>query len=671
MNWVGRLFRGVVARREAPPASHASDVQSFLSAGNALLAEGKLDAAIEQYRLATHTQPSSAEAHLNLGFALIERGQSVQAAPSLERAVDLAPSSHDARYVYGKLLLDDRQVLAAIRQLERAVELDPTFVVAYRDLAKALHDAGDHERALTVLAAGIDVDARSADLHFYMGNVLLQLTQLTRAVECYRRALALAPNYGAVYANLAQALFNLSEYRAGQLAARTAVELNPESSLARSNLLMALSIDPSCSSTAYVDEARRYGELVTQKPSDPRAGRPFEAFEPERRLRVAFLSGDLHNHPVGYFLEGLLASWDGAGMEPLAYSNHDYQDELTSRLKSHVRKWHAIWGLSDVDALEQMRSDRIDVLVDLSGHTPYNRLPLLAQRAAPVQLTWLGYWASTGVPAIDYLLTDAVSTPAADIDQFTETARCLPDTRLCFSIPTGDNLPSVSELPALSRGHITFGSFQRLSKLTDEVLILWGRVLTALPASMLRIQSKQIADSDARTSLVQRLSNAGIAPARVQLFKDTGRQDYLAAHSEVDVLLDTFPHGGATTTCEALWMGVPTLTLSGPTLLSRQGASLLTCVGLSEWIARDESDYIARAVDHASGIAQLAELRATLRDRVTRSALFDAPTFARSFQREIRKMWREKCHDVQVDNAPFRSRPSDQGAHDGNEPEPT
>jgi predicted O-linked N-acetylglucosamine transferase (SPINDLY family) len=360
-------------------------------------------------------------------------------------------------------------------------------------------------------------------------------------------------------------------------------------------------------------------------------------------LRIAFVSGDLRNHPVGYFLENVLAHWKGEEMAVTAYSNHPACDDLTARLQATVTTWRDISGLNDDEAAGLIEADQIDVLIDLSGHTAYNRLPMFARRVAPVQVSWLGYWASTGVPAIDHVIADPISVPAPHRLQFTENVWYLPSTRLCFSAPTTAETAAVSELPASRNGYVTFGSFQRVTKINDGVVRLWAEVLAAVPQSLLRLQSAQLGDASARSRLLARFAANGVDASRLQLFGPDTRSAYLAAHAEVDILLDTHPHSGATTTCEALWMGVPTVTLAGKTLLSRQSASLLTCAGLADWVAADEAGYVECAVRQARDQAGLSLLRAVLRDQVTRSPLFDAAQFTADFQGAMHAMWQRRA----------------------------
>jgi protein O-GlcNAc transferase len=294
-------------------------------------------------------------------------------------------------------------------------------------------------------------------------------------------------------------------------------------------------------------------------------------------------------------------------------------------------------GLSDEAAARLIHADGVHVLIDMSGHTGYNRLPVFAWKPAPVQVSWLGYFATTGVAEIDYLLADQVGVPEARQAQFTESLWYLPDTRLCFTAPAADL--AVAPLPALANGRITFGCFQNLTKVNEGVLELWGKVMAALPDATLRLQCKQFSEPALVAQLQQRLQRHGIDPARVATHGSAQRAAYLAAHAEVDMILDTFPYPGGTTTCEALWMGVPTLTLAGDSLLARQGASLLSAAGLAQWVANSQEEYVAKAVAFASDLPELAALRAGLREQVLASPLFDAPRFARHFEEALWGMW--------------------------------
>lgn len=604
-----------------------------------MLGNGRLEEAAARYRLAAEAAPHNADAHVNLGFVLLELNRPAEALPVLRQAAVLAPDSADAHYLLGTALAKLHQPAASVPAFERALALNGDFVAAHRDLAKALHDIGQHARAKALLHTAAALDPRSPDLYLFLGNIALHEMELDAALASYDRALAIEPKLAVALSNKSQALLQLSDFDGAAAAARRALALDPSLHFARSNLLMTLSSDGHTSPQAYLEEARRYGEAVTPATilsTVRRTGGLAGAGQP---LRIGFVSADLHNHPVGFFLDSVLAHWDPRGkMDAIAYSNRAAGDELTARLKGRFSEWHDISSLDDDTAARKIAADRIDVLVDLSGHTAENRLPVFARRPAPVQVSWLGYWASTGVPAMDWLIADPVSVPPEQRGFFSESICYLPDTRLCFTAPGGDGVPEVATPPVVAKGHVTFGSFQRLTKLHDAVLTLWAQVLAAVPGSRLRLQSKQMQDPTARRQLLARLQRVGVDARRVELVPASARLAYLAAHAEIDILLDTFPHSGATTTCEALWMGVPTVTLAGSTMLARQGASLLGCVGLADWVARDEAHYVELAVRHAGDIDALACLRAGLREQAAASPLFDAGRFAAHLQAALRIM---------------------------------
>jgi len=360
------------------------------------------------------------------------------------------------------------------------------------------------------------------------------------------------------------------------------------------------------------------------------------------------VSGDLHSHPVGYFAEGViaaLASSMSERLELIAYPSHFHTDALTERIKACCSGWHSAVGLSDERLAERIRDDGIDILIDLSGHTAHNRLPVFAWKPAPVQATWLGYFATTGVAQIDYFISDAWSLPQTEEIYFTEKVWRLPETRLCFTRPDVDVL--VSPLPALTNGYVTFGCFNNLTKMNDAVVALWARILGTVAGSRLFLKARQLNDASVRRSIVGRFAAQGIDIDQLILEGASPRAQYLSAYGRVDIGLDPFPFTGGTTSAEGLWMGVPVLTLTGERFISRQGGGLLMTSGLPEWIAADTDDYVARAVSHAGDIHRLAVLRNGLRQQVLASPLFDAPRFAGHFEAALRGMWTLWCNKQQ------------------------
>jgi len=581
--------------------------------GNVLKDLGQLDEAVACFRNALKIRPDSAEAHNNLGTALKELGRFDEALASYRLALTVRPDFADALFNQGNILMATGKLDDAVVSYRKTIALKPAFADAYLNLGTSLKERNQFDDAIASYQRVIELKPGSAEAYGNIGSILKELGQIDGAIENYRRALELKPDY---------------------------VE-------AQSSLLFILNYTARHTHAFRLEEARRYGRMIAEKVSAR-----FDTWQCEKqpqRLRVGMVSGDLRSHPVGYFLESLLAHIDPARVELIAYPTNLIADALTAGIKPHFAAWKPLSGLNDEAAARLIHADGVHVLLDISGHTAHNRLPVFAWKPAPVQIAWLGYFATTGVVEMDYLVADRVGVPKAHRSDFSEQVRYLPETRLCFSPPEVD-LP-VAPLPAKINGHITFGCFQSLSKIGDEVLAAWASVLVALPGSRLRIQCKQLGDSKVAEQMLQRLHQLGIDPVRVALLGGVSREAYLAAHAEVDMLLDTFPYPGGTTTCEALWMGVPTLTLAGDTLLSRQGASMLTTVGLEDWIATSVEDYAARALAFARDLPELAALRAALRKRVRMSPLFDAPRFAHDLEDALWSMWREQTEKIPVKSA--------------------
>jgi protein O-GlcNAc transferase len=529
----------------------------------------------------------------------------------------------------------------ALPALHNTAKLSPHNAEAHNNLGVALQERGQLDDAVTSYRNAIRINPAFVEAHYNLGNVLCELGRLEEAVTSYRNALKFNPGLAVIHSNLGAALQELGRIEEALSSCRRALELAPDLAVVHSNLLGMLNCTAGHTPADCLAEAREYGRRVSQKITSRFSS--WQCAEKPERLRVGMVSGDLHNHPVGYFLESLLAQINPTRIELIAYPIDNHSDALTNRIKPHFAAWEPLHGLSDADAARLIHADGVHVLLDLSGHTEQNRLPIFAWKPAPVQVSWLGYFATTGLAEMDYLLADETGVPEANRKNFSETLWYLPDTRLCFTAPEVD-LP-VASLPALQNGYLTFGCFQRLTKVNDEVLMAWGKILNALPNARLRWQCKQFDDPGVATQLAERLQRHGIDPARIRMHGALSREAYLKAHAEVDVILDTFPFSGGTTTCEALWMGVPTLTLAGDTLLSRQGESLLTAAGLQDWVATSVAKYVDKAVALNDDLPRLATLRAGLREQVSVSPLFDTQRFARNFEDALWGMWQARSPD--------------------------
>ncbi len=608
---------------------------AYINLGVTLKDLGRHADAEASYRSALQLQPNDAETLNNLSVVLKDQGRHGEAEAACRRSLELAPRNPLACNNLGIILKEQGRLAEAEAIYRRALELAPNYPEAYSNLGVTLRAQGRLDEAAQAYRQAIEIRPGYTNACNNLGTVLVQLGRVGEAEELYRRVLEFEAN-AQTCNNLGGALATLGRQEEAIASFRQALLIDPDLLAAHSNLLFALNYGGS-SSSSLLGQARSYGLAVTRA-----ATSRFAAWScpmaPER-LRIGLVTADLRNHPVGFFLENLLAQIDRSRFELIAYPTGHSEDALTARMRMHFTDWKPIADLNDEAAARLIHSDGVNILVDLAGHTTDNRLPLFGWKAAPVQATWLGYFATTGVAEIDYLLATEMEIPDANRNQFTESIWYLPETRLCFTAPQAD-IP-ISGLPAMRSGRVTFGCFQNLSKVGDDVLGTWAQILSALPTATLRLQCPQLDQSRAREQLARRLRLAGIEPQQVAMHGTVKREAYLAAHAEVDVILDTFPYPGGTTTCEALWMGVPTLTLAGDTMLERQGASFLTVAGLPDWVAPNKSAYVDRAIAVASDLPRLAYLRSTLRQQVLASPLFDAPRFARRLEDALWRMWHE------------------------------
>lgn len=634
--------------KEALPALYKAteflpnDAEVYNNLGNALRDLGQFDSAVACYQRALELQPEFAEAHNNLGNALLDLDQLDNAVACYRRALDIRPRYAEAHANFGNALKYLGQFDNAAACYRRALEINPSFAEAKNNLGNTLKDLGQLDSAVACFRQALEINPNYAEAHANLGNTLKHLGQLDNAVACYQQALEIKPNLVEARNNLGYTLKDLGQLDNAAACLLCALEIKPDYFDAHSNLLFVLNHYPGHISSRHLEQARQFGRIAASK-----AGERFTswncAIRPDR-LRVGVVSGDLLNHPVGFFLEGILSQIDPVRIELIAYSTNHREDELTARIRPYFASWKQLFGKSDAVAARQIHDDGVHILLDLSGHTEHNRLPVFAWKPAPVQASWLGYFATTGIAEMDYFLADEESIPVDQREQFTESIWYLPDTRLCFTSPR--LAPPVAPLPATSKGKITFGCFQNLSKVGNEVLTAWGEILAALPNSSLRMQCRQLGEPALAKQMLLRLQLHGIAPSRVELHGAVSRKDYLSAHAEVDIILDTFPYPGGTTTCEALWMGVPTLTLAGDRLLARQGASLLKAAGLGEWVTENTEDYIAKAITLSSDLPKLIALRAGLREQALASPIFDTIKFARNLEDALWGMWESKKHEV-------------------------
>jgi predicted O-linked N-acetylglucosamine transferase (SPINDLY family) len=614
--------------------NHANMV---LNLGLTLLSAGRADEAEAHVRRGLAMDPASAVAHSSLGTLLLKGGQNDQAAQAFSRAVELKPLYAPAHSGLGAALHNLGQHEAAIASFRRALQLAPNDHAAHAGLGLSLVAVGRSEESLQHTRAALEL---RPDWPEYMNNLAVALEDLGRvdeATEVLQRAARLTPPLAHVENNLAKRLTAAGRIEEALAHFRRGTELAPDDANIYGNMLLAMHYRPEIEPREMFEEHLNWARRFAKPQAEVDASYPNDR-SPDRRLRIGYVSPDFAAHSVADFLEPILERHDHQHFEIHCYADVHRPDPYTRRLRQHADVWTDIAHVKDDRVAEIIRGHQIDILVDLAGHTARNRMPVFALRPAPVQVTYLGYPDTTGQSAIAWRITDAIADPPGMTEAFhTETLLRLPRTFLCYR-PFPD-APAVGPLPADQRDHITFASFNALPKVTPRVVELWSRVLAAVPGSRLLIKAAGL-DASPRDRLREQFRAHGIADDRVEM---VGRIPDLAEHfglyNRVDIALDTFPYHGTTTTCEALWMGVPVVTVVGQIHMARVGLSLLSQVRLDELATPDAEQYVATAAALAADRARLRDLRAGLRERFKASPLLDGAGVTRELESAYRDIW--------------------------------
>jgi protein O-GlcNAc transferase len=636
-----RIYRQILA---ADP--NEASAWHLLGVLNAQL--GRHQPGVEYIQRALTLNPGCVEAHFDLGNALMDQGKLDTAAACYRRAIGLKPDYVEAHVNLGLALHAQGTPDEAVACHRRALELKPDYALAHNSLGLALQAQGKLDEAAACYRQALHLKPDFVEAHNNLGNLRVHQGELTEAVACYRRALQLKPDYAQAHSNLGNALSLLGKPDDAVACYRRALELMPDCAGAHSNLLCALHYRGSLTLKELADA---HAEFQQKHCDGLRAA--WDAHQnvrdPQRRLRVGFLSRDLHRHPVGYFLIRLLEHLDQRRCEAICYRDGTAQDDLTARFQVAAAKWSDVVGWTDEQLAWQIRADQIDVLFDMAGHTSGNRLLVFARKPAPVQVTWAGYVGTTGLAAMDYILADRYEIPPQSEVYYRERVLRMPDGYVCYDPP--DYAPPVSPLPAFENGYVTFAAFHNPAKITPQVVELWAQVLKRLPRARLVLKYRGLDDPSVASRLAELFAGRGIDPGRLEFLGFSAHSETLAHYQRVDVALDAFPYNGGLTTCEALWMGVPVVTCPSETFAGRHSLTHLSNVGLTETIAGDLDEYVEIAVSLASDLPRLAALRAGLRDRMASSPLCDGKRFAENFAEVLRGAWRDWCAETGANTA--------------------
>lgn len=587
-------------------------VDDMLRTAMQRMQRGEYGAAAEVCRQALRSRPGEPRAMLMLASACLESRNPAEALAVLTELASVAPHAAEVHYNLGVALMDLGRPADAEAKYKRAIELAPRLAAARYNLADCLFRLSRLDEAAASLEEALRLEPTLARAHYNLANAYRDQGRMIEALASFERALALEPSSRAAATN--------------RLVAMNYPLLPPE----------------------LVTEAHRaWGERLERDAGEPapHGGTP----DPDRPLRVGFLSPDFRKHSCAYFLEPLLshlgdASRDEGGFELYCYANWRSEDEVTQRFRALVPNWRSVGTLIDARAEALIRADAIDVLIECAGLTDGNRVDLLARQPAPLQITYLGYPNTTGLTRVHRRMVDAVTDPPGTEHLMVETPLRLDGCLWCYR-PDAD-APDVAPAPCAASGTITFGSFNNLSKISDQTVELWCAVLRAVPGSRLLVKNRWMADPGTRSRLLSRFTARGIERERLECVPGSPTTlEHLVQYARIDVQLDTYPYHGTTTTCESLWQGVPVLSLTGDRHASRVGTSLLTCVGLGDWACDSPERFVSRAAEVSRDPRRLDTLRAALRGRVSASALRDERGYARRFAGAVRAAWRDRCRE--------------------------
>lgn len=648
-------------------------LEAHCNRGMLLHAQGALQDALVAYDRVLRIEPDLAQIHLYRGQALVQLGRSQEALAACDQALRIKPDLAEIQIARGRILGHEGRLDEALTAYQQALRRNPDNLLAHNNSGDILQQLGRFEEALAAydqvqrikpdlvelhVNRGIALEASGrssealeaydqvlrarpdiAEAHLNRGKTLSHLGRQHDAIAAYDRAIEIKPDMVEAYVNRGSELSSAGRIREALADSEQALRIDPGCQEAYNNQLYVLQYDPSQDDASLYAAHRKWGEQYDDLSNVYTAyANPRDA---QKILRVGLVSPDLGMHPVGYMILPLLAPANPAQVQFICYSNRAQEDALTEQLKSKATAWRTTVGVVDSALAEHVREDQIDILIDLAGHTAGNRLPVFALKPAPVQVTWLGYRSTTGLTAIDYVLSDRIMVPPDSEHGFVEQVVRLPDTRLCYE--PRDFAPPPAPPPLLERGWPTFGSFNNIIKLTPQVMQLWARILNALPESRLILKWSTFADPETRAEYHRRFAALGVVPERIELRGRSSHSKMLEEYGDIDVLLDPYPFSGGISSLEALWQGLPIVTLSTAHPMSRQTQGFLNALGRSEWVTSNEEDYRAIAVDLASDPERLVSARHEQRSRMRDSTLCDGPRFARHFELALRTMWRTWC----------------------------
>ena len=667
LNSAEKIYRAILADNPEQP-----DALNLL--GVLALQERKYDTAIKLISLAIKIYPCSAQFFINLGLAHMGIQHNEEALSCFGQALKLEPKNAEAYFHIGNVNRIQNKEMEAIAYYQKAINVNPDHAEAYNNLGNAYKALGRFDEAIASFQKGLQLRPTMAEAYTNMGIAYQEMNKPQESVACYQKAIEIRPddyadpynNIGyilqrlgklteairflqkgltinhdcsGIYHNLGNVFKDMGEFEQAIAHYRKALDIDPHFVTVHSNILVAMNYNPKSDPAGMYQAAKNWWQKqcasITNQFSHQNPPTP------EKRLKIGYVSPDFFVHSVSFFFVSLLKAHNHDRFEIYCYSDVKNPDTMTDRLNGLSDHWRSILGLSDEAVAEIIYKDQIDILVDLAGHTAYNRLLVFARKPAPIQVSWLGYPNTTGIPVIDYRLCDSITDPEGDADQYySEKLLRLPNGFLCYS--PFEESPEVGVLPMETAGHVIFGSFNNISKTTERVVETWSKILQKVPNAKILLKNIVFSDPGIRKRYLSLFDRYGVSKERIEMVAWTeSSQEHLALYNKIDIGLDPFPYNGTTTTFEALWMGVPVIALQGNCHAARVGTSILTHLGLKELVAESEEEYIKTAVGLANNKSRLSGFRKNLRACLQESPLCDAESFARDIESLYQSMWQK------------------------------